>query len=256
MKGSEGAHEPRKQRGYRLPWPSIPLSVHFRQPLSVSASGADAETGGMSDAQPRSRLWELLCRAAEIDPDGRGALDAMFTAHPVIGRGSYQRIREGSGGRQTATVEKLAEEFSLSIEAIMAALRGELPNPDDPRKPEVAHGLSHQPEQTPTLTREKLMSGVEVNGEFWVELWDDAIGQELPRGTLTLWDAGLQPEVGDFVLIRTEDGRPHVRVYGESLAHGWQGKPLHSDYEAIPGAGAKVLAVFLSAKVRRSQLRR
>lgn len=122
--------------------------------------------------------------------------------------------------------------------------------------PYMAHGLSHQPEQTPTLSREELMSVLEVKGEFWVELWDEAIGQELPKGTLTLWDAGLVPEVGDFVLIRTADGRPHVRVYGESLAHGWQGKPLHSDYEAIPGAGAKVLAVFVSAKVRRSQLRR
>jgi hypothetical protein len=120
----------------------------------------------------------------------------------------------------------------------------------------VAHAMSHQPEQTVTLTREQLMSGVDPVGEFWVALWDDAIGQEQKRGTLTLWGAGLAPEVGDFVMIRTKDGGMHVRVYSESLEHGWVGKPLHSDYAEIPGADARVVAVWLSSRARRSQLRR
>lgn len=122
------------------------------------------------------------------------------------------------------------------------------------------HRVSYRPDTFPVLTREQVMERAdELWGEFWIDLWDEAVGGELPKGTRTLWDADLagSPEVGDFVLIKTADGRVHVRVYAESLAAGWQGKALHPDYEPIPaGEGVRVLAVFVSAKVRRSQLRR
>lgn len=124
----------------------------------------------------------------------------------------------------------------------------------------VAHGVIHQPDKLPFLTRELIMERYEdLEGEFWFDLWDEAIGGELPKGTRTLWDAGLAdaPDFGDFVLIRTPDGRVHVRVYAESLAAGWQGKTLHPDYDPIhAGEGVKVLAVFVSAKMRRSMSRR
>lgn len=196
----------------------------------------------------RANIWRLV----ESRFQGKRVAMALATGRSPSQIGHWlSGIRNSNGDTCRDVEEKLGlPKGSLDIDP------ADIPKVEEQGTPYMAHGLSHQPEQTPTLTREKLMSGVEVKGEFWVELWDDAIGQELPRGTLTLWDAGLQPEVGDFVLIRTADGRPHVRVYGESLAHGWQGKPLHSDYEPIPGAGAKVLAVFVSAKVRRSQLRR
>ena len=119
----------------------------------------------------------------------------------------------------------------------------------------MAHQVSYLRNTLQPLTREQVMERAgELQGEFWVELWDDAISSEFSRGTLTLWDADLKPEFGDLVIIQGQDQRIHVRVYAESLATGWQGKPLNDDYDPIPGSDSvKVIAVFLSAKARRSR---
>lgn len=128
---------------------------------------------------------------------------------------------------------------------------GKVPSRNGP----LAHGLSYQRNTLQPLTREQVMERLdELHGEFWVELWDDAISKEYRKGTPTLWDADLEPEFGDIVIIKTPDGEIHVRVYAESLATGWQGKTLNDDYDPIPGSNsAKVIAVFLSAKARRSR---
>lgn len=205
----------------------------------------------MRTATVRNTVWEQICLRCSVEHGERGALDRVHQHLEEIPRTTLQRLQEGAAAPRMSTLQRIASLLGCEVVDLLAPT-DTLKNADAPG---VSHVMSHLPEQTPSLTREELIA-MDPKGEFWAELWDEAIGQELPKGTLTLWDASLAPEVGDFVLIRTADGRPHVRVYAESLAHGWQGKALHSDYEPIPGGDAKVLAVFVSAKVRRSQLRR
>lgn len=168
--------------------------------------------------------------------------------------GNYEAGTRDSS-RKTAALAKALKVSPVWLESGTGPMR--LSNADDAMGPEtpVAQSLSYTPDRLPRKTREELMAEKPV-GDFWVELWDDAIAPELPRGTLTLWDAGLEPEPGDFVLIRTvEDKRPHVRVYTEALGGSWEGRPLHDSYATIPGALAEVLGVFVSARQRRSQRR-
>lgn len=118
-----------------------------------------------------------------------------------------------------------------------------------------AHGVSYASDTVPYLSKEELMERKDaLQGEFWFDLWDDAIGY--PAGTRVLFVAGSAAAPSDFVLILA-GGRLYVREFAEDLAEGWVGRPLKDSYATLrPSEGAAVIAVFESARGRRSQLRR
>lgn len=244
MTGLEVGRAPHQRMECVRPYRSVPRAVCVAQPPAVWPQKRRRDTLEMQEAPPA--FWLFLTERLELD--GSSGIDRVWNAlDKVVGRGTVQRIRDGHSKLGADTVQALARKLGCTPADLQTALLGQT---------QVAHGLSYMPDTLPQKTREQLMSE-NPHGEFWVELWDDAIAAELPRGTPTLWDAGLEPEPGDFVLLRTkEDGLPHVRVYAQAFGAAWEGRPLHDSYATIPGGAASVLAVFVSAKQRRSQRRR
>lgn len=202
----------------------------------------------MSENKPKSLLWELLCKTAQIDPDQRGALDAMHAAHPVGGRGTYQRIQEGSSGLRTGTVNKLAKEFGLTASAIMAALQGDPHKTDDQGSPYVAHGMSHPFDTLLHLSSGELSKMERVPRQFVGEVPDDGL-KGYKAGEQLVFDSSQAPKIGKVVLVRSASGELMLRGYAEGLAPGrWTAQATAPGYLTKDSEehGLAVLAVAVT----------
>lgn len=197
----------------------------------------------MSQPEAHNPLWSLLCRAAGVDPSERGALDRLHQEKPAIGRGTYQRIREGSLGLRLSTVEKLSENFGLTSQEILSAVTG-IPRLDDQGQPSVAQAVSHrQPIVTPRkIVWEDLVREV-LEGLFEMVIVGDALAPGYLPGQNGIWEAGSTAKPGQPVLIKLPGDRFELRLL-ETRGATWAGvsqRPGHGELQPERD-GAQIVA--------------
>lgn len=234
---------PRPQMGVRLPWPSIPLSVCADQPVSVRQAVLGSETAGMPPHEAPNQLWILLCKKAGIEPEERGALDRLHEEQPAIGRGTYQRIKEGMTGLRVSTVERLSAAFGLSSREIIEAVTG-IPHSDEQDEPSVAQAVSHRRQIVAPrkIVWEDLVREV-LDGLFEMEIVGDALAPGYLPGQSGIWEPGDKAKPGQPVLIKLPGDRFELRLM-ETRGATWAGvsqRPGHGELQPERD-GAQIVA--------------
>lgn len=84
----------------------------------------------------------------------------------------------------------------------------------------------------PEMSWEALMSS-ELPQVFWIELRDDALAPERPRGTKVEVTRGLAPEPGDGILIKDNLNNWYLRIYRERRAGEWFAAAVNRDYDQL-----------------------
>lgn len=208
-------------------------------------------------------LWGAILGRLGLPPDA--SIDTVHRAiGGVVGRGTVQRIREGTTSTGLGIVERIAAQIGCDASDLLAdaytpshVASEEMPAYS--RRPAAervmldrkghmqAHGLSYKADTVPFLTKEELMSGKDLPNAFKIELPDDALGAKAPKGTKATFER-REAHWGDAVLLLDANNRPHVRVYRQSLDHEWEGYAANSDFATFNGSmsGVRVVAVLES----------
>lgn len=166
-------------------------------------------------------LWRNICRLANVDPNARGALDAVHAAvGSVVGRGTIQRIAEGVQPR-LASLSKLAR--ALGVDA--AQLLGETLSVREPYN--VKNHLAQELSQRTTIVPPKELVWEDLvteafEGQFILAIRGDALAPHFLPGQRGIWQAGSTARAGQPVLIRLPDESFELRIY-ESRGATWAG---------------------------------
>lgn len=106
----------------------------------------------------------------------------------------------------------------------------------------------------PKIGWEALMTREDLPQEFETELPDNAMAPDAPRGARCMFVTGVQPEPGDWVLLRDQAGALYCRAYVLSRPGQWEAHalnpaflPLHADRD-----GLQVVAVFDGMRGRKA----
>jgi transcriptional regulator with XRE-family HTH domain len=110
----------------------------------------------------------------------------------------------------------------------------------------IAQGMSVTPHRVPrTLTWEKIMSiGAELPEQFTASVPDDALMPGSPRGTMFVFETGVQATPGSAVIVKDMAGRLYMRRYAEGVGQ-WLAQATNSAYATLESErdGLAVLAV-------------
>lgn len=109
-----------------------------------------------------------------------------------------------------------------------------------------AQRLSHPSFKVPQkpMTMRELEMNVRLPDAFEVELEDDAMAPDFPKGCVVRFRAASAAEFGNRVLIKDSKGRLHFRLYAQSAEAPWIGLATHPAFIAMrPESGAEVVAI-------------
>ncbi len=176
------------------------------------------------------------------------------------------------GGRPSYWSDLLRDEAKAFGEKVARRIEEAMGWPDrclDQEEPEqdqsqtrVAHTMSYQPDTVPAISWEELTvflgDAKELPAEFWLTLGDDAMGPRAVKGTRIKFSRSREPVYGDAVLLTGPDGKPHVRVYAQSLSRGFAARPTNDDYDPFYGdmPGVQIIAVMSGIETGWAQLAR
>jgi hypothetical protein len=119
---------------------------------------------------------------------------------------------------------------------------------------EVAHDMSHTPDTVPSFTWEELMQTKDLPEAFWVTLGDDALGPNMPKGTVVRFTRNIEPDWGNVVLLRDAKGVLHARVHTQDPEHKWRAVSTRDEvFRSFNSsmAGVERLAVLTAIETRR-----
>jgi hypothetical protein len=163
-------------------------------------------------------MWRTICELANVDPEARGALDAVHLAvGEAVGRGTLQRITEGTQPR-LASLTKLARALGTDAASLLAG---------SPSKSggvsQVDQAVSQRTAIVPPkeLVWEDLVGAV-FEGQFILAIKGDALMPQYMPGQSGIWQAGATAKPGQPVLIRLPGERFELR-YFEDRGATWAG---------------------------------
>jgi hypothetical protein len=113
--------------------------------------------------------------------------------------------------------------------------------------------LSNPTMPPPRIPWEGLMH-TNLPREFETELPDNAMAPAAPRATRVIFITGVQPEAGDWVLLRDGAGQLHCREYRVVRADHWQAHAVNPAVAALDSQADQlaVLAVYDGMRGRRA----
>lgn len=90
--------------------------------------------------------------------------------------------------------------------------------------------------------------------EFETTLPDEAMAPDAPKGTRVIFITGVEPEPGNWVLLRDAEGQHYCRQFRQSRPGQWEAHALNPGYLPLDGArdGLRVVAVFDGIRGRRA----
>jgi transcriptional regulator with XRE-family HTH domain len=168
--------------------------------------------------------------------------------------------------QKTTGIARLAKALSVQVEWLELGDGPEpdwraIPKEDESLRNQLAHSMSYlrakvEPQAWGELTL-KAQSD-DLDSEFWAVLPDDAIREMAPAGTKVKFTTGLEPSLGDAVLLVDPTGRLLVREYREHLVEGWEGHAHSEIYARVPGnmPGVRIVAVATGIETRFSMIPR
>jgi hypothetical protein len=116
-------------------------------------------------------------------------------------------------------------------------LLSQRPDPDHNVQPKEKHLMA-------TEDRTEASSGPIEPSLFVLELRDDAVGPDHPKGTGIVWSKTREPRPGRLLLLRDSYEQHHVRVYSAGRAPGeWSGVALTRGYPTLGPEDAEIIAV-------------
>lgn len=91
--------------------------------------------------------------------------------------------------------------------------------------------------------------------EFQTTMPDSSMAPEVPRGARIIFVTGVEPEPGDFVLLRDRDANLYVREYRQVKPGQWEAHAINPAFLPMDSVRdeLRVLAVFDGMRSRRSQ---
>ena len=124
MRDTSACGESRRQSGYQGPWPIVPTSVRVAQPILVfhGKTPGYAPTMAADDTSPP--LWRAILARLDPPPESH-AIDAVLAAlENVVGRGTLQRIRDGTGRPQMNVMRALASRLGCDVTELIREAGG------------------------------------------------------------------------------------------------------------------------------------
>lgn len=183
--------------------------LHMSQAELARRVGVSAGTIGNHESGARDKPRELNAIASAL------GIDAAWLEHgggPITWKG-IQHVAEGSAAYNIRQAHQVSH-------------------------PQLSHSL-------PTLSWEALMLKI-PESLFVLQLRDDALAPQYPRGVSVVWSATRKPAPGRLVLVRDKHGRDHARVLYAGAAPGqWRAAALNPAFPTFdPEAdGLVILAV-------------
>lgn len=94
----------------------------------------------------------------------------------------------------------------------------------------------------------------ELGPELETQLPDNAMAPEAPRGTRVIFVTGVDPEPGDWVLVRDDAGNHYCREYRQVRPGQWEAHARNPGFLPMDSErnGLSVVAVFDGMRGRRS----
>lgn len=192
--------------------------------------GSQAAFGAEFDIGNQGAVWQFL--------EGRTALS--MKAALGFARGLECRVEDFSQ-RLAKEIETIA---SASLEPSQQIVQGAA-NPHE-SSVSLAHSMSLTPFNMPSIIQwRELMELGEVPEWFTLEMPDDALAPDAPRGAKMIFQRSTEGVAGKAALVEDRDGERHVRWYTVVRGKHWLAKATGSGYVDLDSErdGLRVLAV-------------
>lgn len=180
-------------------------------------------------------LWENLCLLAGVPPDA--SIDRVHKAHPSVGRGTIQRIKDGGRG-QGNTLEKLAAQHGLPAAALLTPQLGKNHNVSaipglDGSTVFADSGKAHpvilaKNDDPPLLQWGELVRDV-LPEAFRLAMVDNAMAPRAPAGTVVHFRRASEARQGAGVLVRDGAGYFYFRRLQQRTPQHWRAVAINED---------------------------
>lgn len=165
-----------------------------------------------------------------------GTMEALAQ---LVGSSSVylSQIRTAAVDVKTGRPREMGSVMARRLETAAKKARGWMDADHSSAGSEYSHGSS--PVIGPTYSLPPLVSwgwvmqGYELPKAFVIEIPDGALASRLPRGTRAVFESGLTPQPGDFVLVRDASGARFVRRYAQGRGDSWQAAALDASYVTL-----------------------
>jgi hypothetical protein len=210
------------------------------------------------DARLRKRLQEAVDRFAEGSADAFGRLIGYANGGYIRQslRADDPRPVRSSLIARINDVPLMRGWFDSLLPPLVASdVRREDSQPAQPlRSSAHAHEVLSSSFMLPvSITWELLMQTDDLPERFVVEVPDDALAPNLPRGTAVVFERASLPQPGECVLVQDSRGARYMRRYVQGVGGAFTAQALNDAYVTLGSGrdGLKVLAVMAWRAERR-----